>query len=222
MRPCELAARRVPLGGRRGMAGGCAGAQLGGRGKAGAAVGAAAASGARLGGRCGRASSQRGRCRWAGVAAWPAGALRCGCAGAQLPLSPLLLATALLARSPSSPSLKPPSLLSSSALPSLPLCSTPPDRRRRTAAPLALSLPCSLLSPFPLSLSHTFSPPLPQPRQQGDEDGPRPFAPGHVALANGQATPHLMGPACHWYRDPPPLSFSLCRPSLHRPKGERG
>jgi len=73
LRPCELAARRVPLGGRRGMGGGCAGAQLGGRGKAGAAVGAAAASGARLGGCCGRASSRRGGCHWAGVAAWPAG-----------------------------------------------------------------------------------------------------------------------------------------------------
>ena len=50
------------------------------RGAAGAAVGAAAASGARLGGRCGRASSRRGECRWAGVGAWPTGALRCGCA----------------------------------------------------------------------------------------------------------------------------------------------
>jgi len=178
--------------------------------------------GTRLGGRCGRASSRRGGCRWAGVAAWPAGALRGGCAGAQLPLSPLPLATALLARSPSPPLPKPPlSLCSSSALPSLPLCSTPPDRRRRTAAPLALSALLPPLSLSSLPLSHTFSLPLPRPSQQGDEDGPRPFAPGHVALANGRATPHLTGPACHWYRDPLPLSFSLCRPGLRRPKGER-
>ena len=99
-----------------------------------------------------RRGGRYGGCRWAGVAAWPASALRGGCAGTQLPLSPLPLATALLARSPS-----PPSLRSSSALPSLPLCSTPPERRRRTTALLALSLPCSLLSPFPLSLSLTLS-----------------------------------------------------------------